>query len=135
MTNSAASTAPAVPLHQQDHTRHEALENGELIDVSNVALDAGIEYHTAVTRAVWDEYIVPLPAARAVGQGEARRVWDVLYMYAHQRRQSKDTGEFLHIRVPFMMEQQDSQVVTLKVRLGLGDNAEPVLTVMMPNEQ
>ena len=52
------------------YTRKQAIDDGVLVDVSSVALEAGIRYPVAVTARVWHEYIVPDERSRPYGQSE-----------------------------------------------------------------
>jgi hypothetical protein len=54
------------------YTRADALRDGELIDVSPVAREAGIRWPVAITRTVW-ERCVAVPAG-VVCQDEAGRL-------------------------------------------------------------
>ena len=62
------------------YTRTEALADGVLVDVSEMAREAGIRYPVAVTRRVWGEVVTPKQEDRPAGQSEAGRLWDVLWM-------------------------------------------------------
>jgi len=39
------------------YTRAQAIEDGELVDLSETAREAGIKFPVAVTRAVWAKYV------------------------------------------------------------------------------
>ena len=41
------------------YTRAQAIEDGVLVDVSESAREAGFKFPVAVTRTVWDCYVVP----------------------------------------------------------------------------
>ncbi len=41
------------------YTRTQALSDGVLVDVTETAQETGIVYPTAITRELWNEYIVP----------------------------------------------------------------------------
>jgi hypothetical protein len=66
------------PIHS--YTRHQAIEDGVLVDVSEMAREAGIRFSVAVTRRLWDEWIVPDAASADAGQDQQGRLWDVLWM-------------------------------------------------------
>lgn len=113
------------------YTRTQAIEDGVLIDVSRVAKEAGIKYPTAVTAAVWEKYVcVPDTAS---WQDEQGRLWDIVWMLRYAIVQADDTGE---LRFSLVVQNDDLQpeLVTLKVICAAGDDSEPVITVMLPNE-
>src|SRR5262245_21319298 len=62
------------------YTRAEAIRDGVLIDVSAVAREAGIRYPVALTAAAWERCVAVPPGV--VGQDEAGRLWDVLWLLA-----------------------------------------------------
>ena len=41
------------------YSRRQALEDGVLVDVSEMAREAGFRYPVAITRAVWDGVVTP----------------------------------------------------------------------------
>ena len=59
------------------YTRAQALADGVLVDVSTVAREAGITYPTALTRAVWDNYVKVPPGV--VCQDKSGRLWDIVW--------------------------------------------------------
>jgi hypothetical protein len=115
------------------YSRADALRDGELIDVSETAREAGFRYPVALTRAVW-ERCVTVPEG-VIGQDEAGRLWDVVWMLHLAIRKAKDGAE-----VRFALHVRNSNragvlpLVSLKALCGPGDQGEPVITVMMPDE-
>src|SRR5262249_23072887 len=64
------------------YTRAQAIEKGILVDVSNTAWEARINWPVALTRTVWVLYVEgPEGADR---KDEAGRLWDVLFMLAEE---------------------------------------------------
>jgi hypothetical protein len=70
------------------YSRAQAIRDGVLIDVSATAREAGIRYPVALTRAVWDAHVAVAPGV--IGQDEAGRLWDVLWMFARSARGISD---------------------------------------------
>ncbi|MDW7777265.1 MAG: DUF6573 family protein, partial [Methanosarcinales archaeon] len=65
------------------------------------------------------------------------RLWDVLYLFATTGRNSPEGCNELHYNVSFLMENHEwvkAHVVTLKAVCGPGDNHEPVITLMLEDE-
>ena len=52
------------------YTRAQAIEDGVLIDVSEMAKQAGFTIPLAVTASVWNEHIVPMDKLRE-GRGQS----------------------------------------------------------------
>jgi len=116
------------------YTRAQAVEDGVLVDVSEVAAETGIKFPVALTRAVWASH-VEVPEG-VVAQDESGRLWDILWMLGCQIRRSQ--GETLHFQLYVRNHNRERltrrDLVTLKAVCGPGDDAEPVITVMLPDE-
>ena len=113
--------------------RAQAIDDGTLLDVTETAKEAGVKYPTALTAAVWQKYVAVPEGVK--GQDEQGRLWDILWMLRNAiltDRGSRTT------RVDFtLMARNDNRrpkKVTLKAVCGPGDDAEPVITVMLPHE-
>lgn len=131
------------------YTRAEAIADGELVDVSKLAREAGVKFPCAVSRAVWGRYC-EVPEG-TVGQDVVGRTWDVVWMLrcAARRSAGEEISFKLHVALPDKGDWQKNEnlpeagsgltrethrLVTLKALCGPGDDAEPVITVMLPNE-
>ena len=114
------------------YTRAEAIADGVLIDVSATAKEAGFKYPVALTAAAWAR-CVAVPQG-VLGQDEAGRLWDVLTMlrYALRRQGGAEVRFGVHVRND--NRERTPPLVRLKALCGLGDRGEPVLTVLMPDE-
>ena len=114
------------------YTRKQAIDDGVLIDVSELAEEAGLRYPTAVTAAVWQRYVKVAPEAE--WQDEAGRLWDILWMCrVHGQRASPKATEIL-FRLYVANDSSRHKLITLKAVCHGGDAAEPVFTIMLPNE-
>lgn len=119
------------------YTRSQAIADGVLIDVSTMAREAGFRIAVALTAEVWADCVewTDADSARQVGQGEAGRLWDVLWL-AHlaARRAQSDRVTFELFRVPRGGRGQRPRRTTLQLHIGPGDDAEPVITILAPGE-
>jgi hypothetical protein len=113
------------------YTRKDAIEDGLLIDVSETAREAGFRYPVAITRAVWSKYVKVPEGIRL--QDEAGRLWDILWMLCCAIRENLDADTLL-FRLYVRNDERRAQLETLKAVCGPGDNLEPVITVMLPEE-
>lgn len=110
------------------YTRKQAIHDGVLIDITTLAKEAGFKVPVAITDALYCEYI----KSDLEGQDANGRLWDVLYMLSLAARNS-DKSEIL-FDVIFIMSGYKEVKVTLKAVIGPGDDAEPVLTIMLEHE-
>ncbi|MBL1217356.1 MAG: hypothetical protein D8M59_07655 [Planctomycetes bacterium] len=116
------------------YTRAQALEDGVLVDLTEWAKETGFVIPVACTAAVWHEYITPTDETRELGQSERGRANDVLWMLYVAIRRHRAGNEPLLYQVIFLQKPRKQETVTLKAMCGPGDQGEPVLTIMKPNE-
>ena len=112
------------------YTRADALRNGELIDVTATAAEMGYRVPVAVTRAVWVGVVEPDDTP---GQSIEGRLWDVLWMLHYAIKTGPGSGSTIRFQL-YALIGGVSRLVTLKAVMGPGDEGEPVLTVMWPDE-
>jgi hypothetical protein len=133
------------PIHV--YTRAQAIADGVLIDVSDLAAEAGFAVPVAMTAAAWAETVAWDATAdkrkpEGTGQDETGRLWDVLTVLLHAIRRKRaaapadNPGEmgFQVLRVPREGRGVRPRLATLTAHIGPGDDLEPVLTVLMPGE-
>lgn len=113
------------------YTRAQAIEDQVLIDVSKMASEAGIKYPTAVTAAVWEEF-VRVPEG-VTCQDEQGRLWDILNMFRFAAKKSNGK-DILRFEVLVRNDNRKPKLVSLKAICGPGDTLDPVLTIMLPDE-
>ena len=116
------------------YTRAQAIEDGVLVDVSEVASEAGNRFPVAVTRAVWGQYVEVPPGVEC--QDEQGRLWDILWMlYCAIRREGGGDRIFFEVTVRNhngKLTRKDR--VKLEAVCGPGDDGEAVITVLLPDE-
>ena len=120
------------------YTRVQAIADGVLVDVTKTAREAGFRWPVAVTAGVWD-YCVAWPDDNGL-QDEPGRLWDVLYM-AHVAIRRLPPGTTPPTRLPYELYvvprgSTTGQALrqTLHLHAGPGDRGEPVVTILLPNE-
>lgn len=113
------------------YTRKQAIEDGALIDVTKMAKEAGIKFHTAVTCGLWEKYIVPGEEDRKSGQSEDGRLWDTLWMFRNAA--INFSGNILLYELYFLMNGKH-ELVELKAECGPDFNGTPCITIMLPDE-
>jgi hypothetical protein len=115
------------------YSRAQAIEDGVLIDVSETAREAGIRWPVALTRAAWERCVTVPPGVAC--QDEAGRLWDVAWMLACAIRRGGSGPEVrfgVHVRND--NRERTPPLVRLKALCGPGDDGEPCITVMLPEE-
>ena len=122
------------------YSRAEALEDGVLVDASKTASEAGFVFPVALTAGVWAD-INDIPDAKQGIQDVEGRLWDLLFSAAQRckavheppssgNRQDEADG------LPFdlIMHVGSAPYYKAKVHLGPGDEMEPVITILRPDE-
>jgi hypothetical protein len=116
------------------YTRADAIADGVLIDVAATAKEAGFNYPVALTAAAWVKCVV-VPSA-VLCQDEAGRLWDVLTMLrlavSGQNPGAAEVRFGVHVRND--NRERTPPLVRLKAMCGPGNQSEPVITVMLPEE-
>jgi len=116
------------------YTRAQALADGVLIDVSDLAHEAGFTLPVAVTDNLWHSYVVPPLDLAKKGQSISGRLWDILSILRFAIKTSPSTDR-LSFSVLFAMTPDSEPVpVELLAVCGPGDNGEAVVTVMLPGD-
>ncbi len=141
MSNSSINTAAESVFGDviYSYTRAQAIEDGVLVDAGSVAQEAGIRFPVALTSAVWADCVAWTDddSRKKPFQDQSGRLWDLLYMAAYAIRTSASSGDRLLYelyRVPRDGHSTEPQRVTLKLIVGPGDHGEPVITVLLPDE-
>ncbi|MBA4535193.1 DUF6573 family protein [Brevibacillus halotolerans] len=122
------------------YTRKQALEDGLLIDVSSLAQERGFKIPVAITKQIWDSIITPDESAKRAGVDESGCLWDVIHMLFtaittginRVGKEYHNSQEILYSL--YIYKNGESKSTTLKAVCSPGDNLEPVLTIMMPDE-
>lgn len=112
------------------YSRTEAIEDGVLIDVSETAKEIGITLHTAVTPAVWTEFI-GTPSFSDWGT-ESDRLKRLLNCAVDAIERAANGLSFFSIEMT--RSESVEKRFDFRVQRGPGDNLEPVLTVMLSHE-
>ena len=115
------------------YTRAQALEDGVLVDITSLAREAGFKFPVAVTQGVWG-VLNPTKELEADGQSWKGRAWDMLTILRHAIRSASRTDEVRF--APLFLREPGEKVAPVELwsKCGPGDNAEPVITVMLRGE-
>ena len=115
------------------YTRRQAIDDGVLIDVTATAKELGFSVSVAVTSTLWHEHIKPSEALVEEGQSVEGRLWDLLNLLRVHAPNSNDC--LIIYTCLFQMESAHPPVPQkVKAHIGPGDNGEPVITIMLPEE-
>ena len=113
------------------YTRAQALADGVLVDVSEMAKEAGFKHPAAVTNALWHD-LNEIPKSFSY-ESFGGRLWDVLWM-ARLAAGRPDNANKSRITYQLILHTRDldpayEQLIELLMDCGPGDDHEPVITI------
>lgn len=121
------------------YTRADAINDGVLIPVDpQICKEAGIKWPVAITDHLWS-YIDPENINEMIGQSVSGRLWDLLWMFRTEAASPKWRGEDrIRLKVIFLMKTAKTparqETITVIAACGPGDFGEPVITLMLPED-
>lgn len=119
------------------YTRSQAIADGVLHDVSEIAKRNGFSIPVAVTDTIWCKYIDPSPELVEYGQSCEARLLDLLVvLYFKIRSLPRDSANSrITFTVKFLTdaEKEEYEEPKLTADCGPGDHGEPVITILMPD--
>jgi len=121
------------------YSRAQAIEDGVLVELDPATVrEAGFKFPIAMTSAAFSQVVWPIDDEKSAawltkhGQDFQGRLWDVLSVLRFAVRRG---GAQLTMIVKVLNHRTKCrQNVTLKSVCGPGDNLEPVITIMLPDE-
>ena len=121
------------------YTRAQAIDDGLLIDTGSMAQEAGFKWPVAITANAWADCVAwtENDSGKQVHQDQSGRLWDVLFLASHAIRTASGSGDrllFQLYRVPRDGRSMEAVLTTLKLIAGPGDQGEPVITILWPDE-
>ena len=101
--------------------------------MTETAREAGFRVPVALTQSVWADVNDLSGRYVVAGQSPEGRIWDLLFMAAQaaRRPENRDTNEFAYSLV---MPVGAGNNYRARCHIGPGDKGEPVVTIMLPDE-
>jgi hypothetical protein len=122
------------------YTRAQAIEDGVLIDVSPIAKESGFnEWPVSMTAGAWADCVAwsDTDSQTQVYQDQSGRLYDVIFMAFQAICLSREVGDrllFRLYRVPRDGRSTEAELTTLKLIVGPGDSGEPVISILLLDE-
>ena len=116
------------------YTRAQAIADGVLIDVTDAARAVGFKVHTAVSEHLYHGYVEPPAGLTGEGQSTTGRLHDLLFLVLCSAKKSHPSADRATVRIAFLMEPGRTETVDVIAHIGPGDQGEPVLTLMLPED-
>jgi len=120
------------------YTRAQAIADGVLVDVSEIAKEVGFVLPMAITEALHNR-LIPSRADQGLGQEYDGRLWDVLLLAAFtlqlaERGTSSVTFTVSLQEVEARSGQLQNSDLRIRVVCGPGDEGDPVGTIGFPED-
>lgn len=128
--NSTENQNPAEFPVIYSYTRAQAIDDGVLVDLSNLAKEAGFKWPVAITCGVYEL----LNDTHQASQSFEGRAWDLLMVLHFEIKRSKN-GDVVYF-APYFNASTHSEPRPYKLwsKCGPGDHGEPVITIMLIDE-
>lgn len=117
------------------YSRKAALDDGVLLDVSELAHEAGFTLPVAVTDNLYHSYIMPSLDLAKEGQSPSGRLWDTLSVLRYAIKASPSTDRLSFTVLFAQAPDAEPEPVDLLAVCGPGDSGEPVITIMTPSDE
>ena len=118
------------------YTRQNAIDDGVLVNVSEMATEAGFRYPVAITERL-NNHIENIPEEYS-HEDYFGRLWDVLLMgmmnIKRAMKYRQESPIVLYDLISHSKGQEHEDLTTLKIMVHGGDNGEPAMTIMFPDE-
>ncbi len=119
------------------YTRSDAIADGVLIPVpEETSREAGITWPVAVSSSLWS-LVEPDNLEEMPGQSVQGRLWDLLWLFRCAIHSSRASSDRISYRIVFLMKtgnQIYDRTVSVIAHAGPGDMGEPVITLMLPED-
>ena len=121
------------------YSRSQAIKDGVLFDITDMAKSVGITWHVAVTSAVWSNYIVWTDDDRRRQglQDTTDRLWHIVFKLHLALQKADKHADAIFYDLDILPRDGASyrvKLTKLKAVIGASDHFESVITIMLPNE-
>jgi hypothetical protein len=117
------------------YTRAQAVADGEQVDVTRTAAEAGIKFPVFLTQSVFDSFVAVPPGV--TGQDEAGRLWDLVWMTRMAIIRARPGCDRLPVALYVRNDNRRPRLVKLAAMCGPLDidDPAPAITLMQPGEE
>lgn len=127
------------------YTRKMAIEDGALVDLmqsptaeqpdlASLVREAGFLLPMVMTSTAFASAVSGEGEDLPAGQSIRGRLWDVLMLARHAIRRTGMQGDRVNFQASVDRGEGRHEIVNLYIHIGPGDDAEPVLTIMLQGE-
>jgi len=115
------------------YSREQAIADGVLVDITETAKAIGFKLHTVVTDHLFHGYVKPPAGLYGEGQSVTGRLHDLMVLALFAARKAVNTDR-VTFKVDFLMAPGRKETIEVIAHIGPGDHGEPVLTIMLPED-
>jgi hypothetical protein len=116
------------------YSRSQAVADGQQVEATKIAQEAGIRFPVFLTRAVYDAYVTVPPDV--AGQDEAGRLWDIIWLTRFAIVRARPGCSRLPVALYVRNDNRRPRLVRLTAVCGPLDidDPQPAITIMLPTE-
>ena len=116
------------------YTRKQAIEDGVLINITEAARQSGFKLPFSITSNLHQKYVVPPQEVQDIpGQSEEERLARLLNQACLAAFSEKQSNHAV-FGMLFLMEPEKFQNTDIWMIIDGGDDGQPVLTLMLPED-
>lgn len=115
------------------YSREQAIADGVLVDVTEAAKEIGFRLNTVVTDHLFHGYVEVPDGLDGEGQSVTGRLHDLIVLALFAARKAVNTDR-VTFKVDFLMALGRKETIEVVAHIGPGDHGEPVLTIMLPED-
>ena len=112
------------------HSTAEALEEGRLVEASDVAEEVGIPHRVLLTQNVWESVVSPQTPTKDVVAEIEDRLFEVLWSYRKESLRRRADGLTFLVLVG-----RSREIARVKAIPGTDAEGEEVLVMALPDEE
>ena len=116
------------------YSRSQALDDGALLDVSELAREAGFKFPVAVSDTLYYGYLKPPLDLVKAGLSFEGRLWDTLSVLRYAIKASPATDRLSFTVLFAQVPGAEPEPVELLAVCGPDDSGSPVITIMLPSD-
>jgi hypothetical protein len=121
------------------YSRAQAIEDGILVDVTNMAKAVGIKWHVAVTSSVWSDFIewTDDDRRRQGLQDTEGRLWHIVFTLHLAMKKADKHADVIFFELDILPRDGVSyrvKRIKLKAVVSAGDHFEAIITIILPEE-
>ena len=117
------------------YSRADAIRDGVLIDITDIAKRFGFKYPVAITSNLYYTYIDPNGNMNSIREVDNTLIGDVLTTLYYSIKNSKENEtNIVTVKMTIEISPNETSEIEFWAHCGPGDDYRPVITIMLPED-